>query len=308
MTYATDQASVQGSAPRELYAFTIGGSAYNYTSCRDDISYGGVLYTAIQISRNNATAFETSRRRELIVTLPADNEIVGLLINSGIPRRKTGLIITSIEAGGDTIQVWSGRINGLNTQDEWAQLRVPNRTDDKFNLKLPVFKEQRLCNHILYGPGCTVSRAGHGPTIQPRYGSTQCGSASSDRLARPGAWQVVSSNGTDGRRSVCTGDFGQPTIWANGGELRIANSLDDSRSIISAGRHDVDARPAVLAAARDFGQTSRCGRAARTRSRACRDDFDNIRNFGGHPHEGNVNIIGPFNMGIRTGQPKMPDP
>jgi hypothetical protein len=291
MTYATDQASVQGSTPREIYAFTIGGASYRYTSYRDDINYGGLLYTAIQISRNNATAFETSRRRELIVTLPADNEIVGLLINSGIPRRKTGLIITSIEAGGDTIQVWSGRINGLNTQDEWAQLRVPNRTDDKFNLKLPVFKEQRLCNHILYGPGCTVSRAGH--VVFPLLGSPVWIGAGGSHVRVPG---IVSSNGSD---VVVSADFVEADGWANGGELRIANSLDDSRSIISqVGTTltlDLPFSPQLAP-----GTTVEVWQGCAHTQQACRDDYANIANFGGHPHEGNVNIIGPFGLGTRV--------
>jgi hypothetical protein len=262
MTYETSEKSIQSGTPLELYTFELSGGTYRHTTAIESVTIGGNLYTpAPGLSRANVGEVPLGENHEVIVTMKVTHAIAADLIKNGIPPRKALLTIERIHDPTDTpYRVFRGGIAEIETDAQFAQLRVRSSLAIAFDVKLPLFKASRICQHALYGPGCQVVRGG-------------------------GVTNVIAVNGTS-----ITVNIADPDGTANGGEIvRLAD--DEKRTILTqVGQVVVVDVPFRTLAANDSVALARgCDGQIKT----CRDVFNNVANFGGHPDLPEVNPSAP---------------
>ncbi len=197
--------------------------------------------------------------RELVVTLPVDHPIVATLL--GTPPRRAALTIARFHDPTDTAyQVWIGGIEETTTEigegDPVARLRVPSLLDLAFDVDIPLSKASRTCQHALYGKGCKAIRGGSNVAV----------------LAVDGVLVTLA--------------IGDPNGYLDGGEIvRVVDN--EARTILEQVGNvcRVDVAFPVLAVGEMVNIVPGCDGQIRT----CRDKFNNVANFGGHPDLPEVN-------------------
>lgn len=258
MTFDTTERSIQGGRPRELYTFELFGGTYRLTSSKEDETYGGILYTATPgLSRGNVFETPLGEQHAPTVTLPVTHAIASALLANGIPPRTATVTIVRFHDPSDTAyRVWLGGIAEIATDDQWARLRVPSLLEIAFDVKLPLFKASRVCQHALYGPGCQAVRGGFNTPVLTVSGS-----------------QI-------------TLGIADPDGYLNGGEIiRVADNVPRTILAQVGGTLIVDVPFTTLAPGDVVNIVPGCDGLPTT----CRDKFANIVNFGGHPDLPEVN-------------------
>lgn len=252
MTFDTTEKSIQDGRPRELYTFELFGGTYRRTSSKEDETYGGILYRATPgLSRGNVVEVPLGEKRDPTVTLPVTDEIAAALLANGIPPKRATVTIVRFHDASDTAyRVWLGGIVEISTDDQYARLRVPSLIELAFDVKVPLLKASRVCQHALYGPGCQAVRGG-------------------------GVTNLIAVDGVN-----LTVNISDPDGFANGGEIvRIADG--EPRTILTQVGQDIviDVPFKTMAPGDSVALVAGCDGLPVT----CRDKFDNMVNFGGHP-------------------------
>lgn len=286
MTYASRESSVQDGQPVELYTFVVAGTTHRLTSAEEDVTFGAQTYTATAgLGRGNATLVQVGKTRELTVTLARDHAIAAALLNNGIPPRTATVTIARYHRGdAESRQVWSGPISEAQVDGPYLRLSVPNSVDAAFDVRLPIAKVSRSCQHMLYGPGCGVDRN------YPTYANHKHMSIA----------DVVSATGTSLVVTALNDSLGayRGDQWAQFGEVRRVTD-GERRSILdqTGTTLTLDVPFGTLVAGDDLEIYAGCDHLVST----CRAKFNNVQKFGGHPYAPDNNPMAPQWIGISKG-------
>lgn len=255
-TYSESESGVETGHPIELYTLELPTATYRMTSYGEDVEFDGETYEAIPIGRGSAEVVAVGQPRELTVTLPRDHEASLALLGSGIPPRTSILTITRTHDLSDSQQLWRGHVSSCSFESEYVRLRVPSAVEDAFKTRLPIAIAQRSCNHMLYDSGCGAS---------PNNGANFVSTAMS---AQSGTSITVASMS------------GKPDGWAQFGYIE-RTSDGERRSVLEHAGNilTLDVPFGAFVA----GQAVRVNRGCAHTITACKDDFDNVLNFGGIP-------------------------
>lgn len=281
MTYAAAESSVQDGAPLELYTFVVGATTYRLTSSSEDETFDGDDYEAAPIARAPVSLVQLGKRRELEVTISRTHALATALLGNGIPPRVATLVLLRTHRGEtESRQIWAGPVAQAALSGAYLSLRIPNGMDATFDVETPIARAQRGCQHMLYGPGCDVDRA------YMTY----------DNHPYVSIGTVVSVTGAALVVTALVDQLANPRLdqWAQGGEfVRVADG--ESRSVLSQIGTAVilDVPFATLDPADEFQIYAGCDHTIAT----CRDKFDNVLSFGGHPNLINENPTSPTSLG-----------
>jgi hypothetical protein len=169
MTFATDQMSVQDSAPVELYEFATPSVTYYRTSFQEDYDNSGHVYTATPMLRTEVPVASPGESRDIYVELPVSDAVVQNHI-VGIPPVIASAINVTIyrlqQLSGARVIWWQGPVRGVNFMNRMrvAKFRIPDGLEDAMRTELPRPRAQRLCNHALYDTMCQILEADHDHT------------------------------------------------------------------------------------------------------------------------------------------------
>lgn len=159
MTYAAIEASAQSGRPVELYEFRNGSTYYRYTSADGDVSYGGNTFTAAPIARNAIEA--TSEVARLALNITCDRSLGVLSIFATVPPEDViAVTVRRLHAGdGEAITQWMGRAVNVTWNNAAAEIHCESVYT---SLKRTGLRRlyQITCPHVVYGPGCNLSRTG----------------------------------------------------------------------------------------------------------------------------------------------------
>lgn len=279
MSYDASETGIQTGTPVELYTIESSLWTYRFTSYDEDVAFGGITFASIPISRGQVEVSSLGNLRELTLTMPADHEMIGRLRSNGIPVRGVRLTISRyhVTAGVGllpgvpiTRNLWHGEVSTIESDEQYARIRVPLLLDEQINVHLPIARGQRTCNHRLYSTGCGIARH-HLFCVTPTV------------LTVSGVTLVVSSMS------------GQADGWAKHGEVvRLYDG--ERRSILEqvGTTLTLDMPFAEL----DSGDAIEVWAGCNWLVETCRDKFNNVVNFGGHPHFPESNPTAPSGYGV----------
>lgn len=260
MTFDDDERSVSQNRPIDLYTINTPTAVYRVTSHPTDVTYAGATYTATTMSRSDLYVTQQTGR-EMVVYLPISHPLVQRFAATGIPEHSVTVTIVRMQAvSGQVIQQVSGFATALSVDGHVAMIRVPSVIDDAMKVRLPMVRAQRLCNHVLRDPQCSVDR------FDTRFD------------VQPPALYIVSQSGNV--INVSTMD-GHPDGWAQFGEAwhftsgqyrMIVDQVGTTITLNVPFTNVANGDQLVIFAGCDHTVTT------------CRDKFDNVVNFGGMPN------------------------
>lgn len=162
MTFSDDEASQRDSRPVELYDiwFQPRNVHYYRTSYSRDFTYLSNLYPASTIKRSSLPIADSQQVTEITIDLPVSDPLVQAYIGVGVPPQNTKVTVTryqirSAQAKG----LWVGLVSGVTIKGRDASIRIAALNDDPFRIPIPALRFMKLCQHVLYDPRCTISRA-----------------------------------------------------------------------------------------------------------------------------------------------------
>lgn len=273
-TYADDETSVSQSRPRDLFVIATPTETYRHTSHVVDIVYGDDTYTALTIDRGPQQITQEASGHELIVSLPITHPLVQRYFASGIPPH--GVVVTYYrlqEVSGMAVQQCSGFAQSMSVNGNIADVRVPSVIDDAFRIMLPVVRAQKLCNHVLFDPRCSPNPGIDGP-LQAAFSFTAIITAQS------------------GRTLTISTMSGHPDLWAKFGRVVHTQSAQ-MRTIVNQIGNLLTLTDPFVGAADGSGIVviAGCGHTLQI----CKGTFNNVTNFGGHPHLNSA--VDPYSRG-----------
>jgi hypothetical protein len=167
MTYATDEASVQDSQPREGYEIIFPQITYRITSGEQNVVIQGATYTAEPAMRGDVVQSTITNKKELEITLPVNHAVVRRWIRGGIPPRRVVVIVRRKQLiSGDGERIWAGSILSVSLSGNQAKFLIPSMLTENLGRRLPVITVSRNCPHILYDANCRVNKASFTNTAQ----------------------------------------------------------------------------------------------------------------------------------------------
>jgi hypothetical protein len=269
VTFDADESSVRDSRPVELYDFHFQARNVHYyrTSYHRDFTYLGNTYSAVTIKRGSLQVVDSQNVPEMTVDLPPSDPLVQAYIGVGVPPQNTKVTITRYQIRSASVeQLWTGLVSGVTIKGRDASFRIAAITDDPFRIPIPNVRLSKLCQHVLYDPRCTISRAANSV-------------ATVASIAADFRTLTVSSLGSFS---------GDPTAFQFGDLVH--GPSGERRTIIAQASLviTVDIRLPTTALSGDAVTISRgCAHDPG----ACTNKFSNMQNYGGHPNLISTNFI-----------------
>jgi uncharacterized phage protein (TIGR02218 family) len=167
MTFATLEASQQGSSPVELYEFTQQGITYYYTTADADQVVNDITYANLALSRTELNTSTEIGKNNLTITGPDSYEIPELY-GAGPPDDVVTLIIKRVQANAEDLAditiVWIGRVTSV----DWPPLRSELHCESVYtSMRIGGLRRQYTinCPYALYGSECTVDIISYQSTL-----------------------------------------------------------------------------------------------------------------------------------------------
>ena len=160
--FDTLASSVQDSRPIELYEFLIGSDAYRYTSAEDDLTVGGIVYTAVPIARNKIEQGSDQANRNMTVTMPALLSLPQLYITVP-PGQKCSVNVFRYErdespAFDTQVLLFKGNVQSCRFPNDGHSAEFAIRSiETALNRNVPRFNFGSMCQHVLYDDSCGVT-------------------------------------------------------------------------------------------------------------------------------------------------------
>lgn len=262
MSFDAIEVALDLGQPIRLYKFTRGVITWAYNSSDRDVTYFGVIYKTLQGGITDSGIRQTGQGDSdaLEITAAADIEVAQLFRSVG-PASPIEITITDIHAGDytDAIIVYMGSINAVKFPAENRCTIICNTDDaglDQTGLRLTW---ARGCPHTHYGRGCLVNREAY--------------KVNGAIAALDGAGITVTA------AAAFSDDYfaGGYIEWSVGSaqfDQRGIESHTGSNLVLLGGTSG-------LTLALDIALFPGCDHSIQT----CKDKFDNVLNYGGHPHQ-----------------------
>lgn len=267
-TFDDDERSVSRNRPIDLYTIVTPTTEYLLTSYPVNVTYAGIVYTALTMSRGDQQVTQDPTGRELLVYLPITHPLVQRFAASGIPEHSVRVILQRLQTvSGAATQYFDGFATGLNVQDHVAAIRCPSVVDDALKIKLPVIRAQKTCNHVLFDDRCSPAPGlGDGPVASNFTAATT----------------AVSQTITPGTVTMVVASIaGNPDGYFDFGRMHHVSSGQDAVILQQIGTSLLINIPIVgLNPGDDLKITGGCAHDVVT----CKTKFANVKNFGGLPN------------------------
>lgn len=157
MTYNADESSRYGGRPIELYQFVGTFNTYRYTSHNEDVTYLGLLYTAITMNRSEIKiATPEDGNSDLTIKMAATAAIIQEYAFDIAP---PDLVLTLIRYHNpaDVVTYWKGPVTNVRIAGVEGSLTSPNNLSTVFATDLPSAYYQSVCNHVLGDARCKIN-------------------------------------------------------------------------------------------------------------------------------------------------------
>lgn len=164
-TYEEYERSIQDSVPIEGYKFIGSFKTYYYTSADQAVEINGETYEPVAVTRSNVKAgTHEDDSISLDLELPFDTEVIRDYAFSQTPP-KLRLVVYRLQAEDPLGEAWSiywtGIVRGFSANDRGVKIQVPSIFSLALQGEVTNAYYQVPCNHLLYGPRCTLNSEDH---------------------------------------------------------------------------------------------------------------------------------------------------
>ena len=159
--YDTLESGREGSRPVEVYKFTLGTSTFLFTSAEDTITLGTDVYVSETISRNQISQGGDNKNRNLIITVPADNEFAAKYVNI-VPGETASLSLFRLQRDesptfATQTLTFKGQVQSVRFPQDGNAAEINVRSiETALGRNVPRFTYMSTCNHVLYDQRCKV--------------------------------------------------------------------------------------------------------------------------------------------------------
>ena len=270
MTYQSDDESVAGANPIELYTFLGPGRAYYYKTGSGDVTYQSNTFVAVPMARSNVQSVTDDDPPTLTVELPFNAQFVQDYAFGNPPSYATLRIRRYHAASGPSVGTtyFAGDVRSIKVSGRRATVEA-TVTAQRFDERVPNVLWQETCNHQLFGSRCGVAQ-----------GDYQVPTA------------VVVSTSDGGKQITVTTVDGIPAL--SGGSTpedylafgTIERLADGERRLIlsNSGLSNAELVLSRPFASLTLGDSMRIYAGCDRRLTTCNTKFSNVPNFGGHPY------------------------
>lgn len=157
MSYSSKELSQQDSQPVQLFVFVRGSTTWRYCSGNASITYDSNVYSPEPMLPGKIVNTGNVFKDSLEIRFPISNAIVASMLAS-TPDLVTTLTVHRLHADdSEAITVWKGRLLRYVASGGVMTLTCESvfRSMQRLGLRQTY---QRLCRHVLGGPGCNVNR------------------------------------------------------------------------------------------------------------------------------------------------------
>jgi uncharacterized phage protein (TIGR02218 family) len=266
VAYDDIEQSVQDAGPAELYEFITNSSTTRLTSYGSDVTFGGNVYSSVPLARGSLEVTDLATdQQEMVVEIPEGNA-VAVAYSPGIPIESLRVRVTRYHpAWGVSLQIWDGYASDMKYRGHMAAFRVPSGTGDALALEVPSARLQRLCNHILYDAQCTIDP-------NTKKVSTTISAISLDALTiTVGTLGAVGALKDGYIKHIASGEKRTITQTPSGTDILIQCQFPNG----------------LLAIGNAVELYAGCDHQVAT----CKNSFNNVVNFGGHPYVPSSNLF-----------------
>lgn len=287
MAFLDQETSVDEGFPTELYKFVRGSTVTPFTSNDQEVVFGGDTYVPTLIKRTQPSQTGERLSANIKVTVARDNPIVSdyrIVVPANslfltVFRYHRSIASPLLPTAIDVAVFWQGRVRSVKFTRSEAEMECEPLSGF---LKRDGLRSQyqSLCNHMLYGPDCTVDRTLFDVAFTADSVSLDGLTITSTGLtATPGPALAAEAHFYDG-----------------GGFVRRDAIPEDRRLIIDF--NETGARDTITILNTFEGLNAGDGLTAfagcRRIRQVCNTKFTNIENFGGFPY---IPIRNPFGAG-----------
>lgn len=270
MTYSTDDKTVSGSRPIDLYTFEGPLTTFYLTTFNRDVvaqrwddPLTNVTYVATKgLGRTSLPTTQVNGNMEVSVQLPFEHPLAQLMIpgTRTMPQYLKCTIMRQQQVSAELKRTWQGFVTSVNVTGRDCGLRIPNLLMEALQVDVPVAALSKTCPHVLYDVNCRVVRASFALSVN---------------------WVVQNQN------VLTVTSTGAPSnaLWWNEGEvLHVASG--ERRTIKTRNGNDLTLEypfpEQVVALAGSVTLYAGCDHSY-TGINGCNPKFANRKNFGGHP-------------------------
>lgn len=162
MTFAQREESRHQGQPVELYLFRFGvtpNAFYAYTNAEVPITFGGVTYNPVPISRNAITASGTLDKSALKLSMPINTDIAELF-RVYPPAQVVTLILRQghrDDPDSEFLVSWTGRV--LGTDRDGSEIELTCEPIAASMRRTGLRRHYQIgCPHVLYGKRCKANK------------------------------------------------------------------------------------------------------------------------------------------------------
>lgn len=159
MTYSNYENLLEGGSPVELYEFNRGAESWRFTTSAQPITYLTNEYTPSSITRDNIKQTTDTFKDSMKLVFPRSNQFALQYITSAPDAITTVTIYRghSTDPDGQFIVYWKGRITGVKTSGQQAEIECESVFTSIRRVGLRARFEYN-CRHALYMPGCNANK------------------------------------------------------------------------------------------------------------------------------------------------------
>lgn len=157
--FATEEASVEGSRPYEIYRILLGVEEFLYTSAEDSVTIGGKVYVPTEIKRGAIAIGKQERTKILTIEIVGSNPLALRYVGPP-PGQRAALTISRVQRGDTTSTphlIYSGSIKSVTfpKDGQFAEMQIQS-AEASSSRAVPRYTYMGMCNHLLYDTACGV--------------------------------------------------------------------------------------------------------------------------------------------------------
>jgi len=284
MTFEADEVKQQA-FPTELYRFVRGSDVFNFTPNDEEIVFAGETYVPSLIKRTAPKQGAERLAANIQVTVPRDNTLASLFrivvpsqsLLLTIFRYHRTIALPLLPGPTDVAVFWQGRVRSVKFTRSEAELDCEPLSGLLKRDGLST-QYQTLCNHMLYGPDCTVDRTLFDVAF------------TIDSISLDGL--TITSSGLTVTPGPAAGGI-EAHFYDGGGFVERGILPEDRRLITSYNETGARDQIQILNAFEGLstGEAMTAFAGCRRIRQVCNTKFSNIENFGGFPY---IPIRNPF--------------